>query len=145
MQTLSELTISVALQEEDSMRNALAYAEIFTQRFRECSSLPAPLREAEMLAIQYPARLLPPEAGERFTGRVRHGLVGISPEACGLGYYCQFDALTKIAEAMPDYAERVAALVDYWGARPLLKKCGHPTPKQLPRPSLQTTGPQKAA
>lgn len=122
MQTLSELTISVALKDEDSMRNALAYAETFTQRFRECASMPAALREAEMLNLQYPARLLPPIGAERFTGRVRHGLVGISPEACGLGYYCQFDALTKIAEAMPDYAERVAALLDYWRGKTTAEK-----------------------
>jgi len=44
-----------------------------------------------MLAVQFPAILVPHEPGDFVAGRIRHGFVGISPEPCGLGYYCAFD------------------------------------------------------
>lgn len=114
MQTLSEASIAYALQSEPCFEAALDHAERFTASYRKHMHATATEREAAALAVQFPALLLPPAAGDRFVGRIRYGLVGLSPEPVGLGYYCVSDALRTGAERYGRLSKRATTLLRFW-------------------------------
>ena len=120
MKMLHDLCIEEIFATEASLAAALDYAEAYTEHFESCRDLPASQREAEMLALQFPAILRPPQPGDLLAGRIRYGLVGVGPEPCGLGYYCLFEPLQKWLDsdglASPQRG-RVEALVQRWQGR----------------------------
>ena len=122
MKTLSESSIEHALASATNLAEALDFAEAFTSRYRETENLPAAERESRMLELQFAQLFLQPEAGDRFAGRVRYGLVGLSPEPVGLGYYCAAPALREAAERYPNEAERIDELLAFWQGRTTAEK-----------------------
>ena len=114
METLTQLSLAHALKSPDDFLQALQCAENISATHRDAQKLPTHLREASVLSEQFPQMLLPMEDEDRFAGRIRYPLVGLSPEAMGLGYYCCFEALAQGAQAYPQWAERCAALEKYW-------------------------------
>lgn len=120
MNTLDGICLATALADSASLSSALDYAESFSDQFDACVGLSPAEREARMLAVQFPAILRSPEAGDLIAGRVCYGLVGLSPEPCGLGYYCAFEALENWLKSNDDAAEesvRVRYLLGRWQGR----------------------------
>ena len=123
MKTLSESSLDYWLSSADRFAEGLDLAERITDAYRARQDAPAEAREAAVLEVQFPALFLPPEAGDRFVGRVRYPLIGLSPEPCGLGYYCAFNALIKGAEAFPAQARRARELAAFWRGRTTEARC----------------------
>lgn len=120
MKTLSELSLDHAFASPETLRAALDYAERFTARHAATAHLAPGAREGELLSVQFPELLLPPEAGDLFVGRIRYGLVGFSPEPVGLGYYCaasRLRAWLDSASGTSSDRERVSSLLAYWQGR----------------------------
>ncbi len=123
MKTLSEISLELPADSLATARAALDYAQKFTQCYQETEDRHPALREAELLGLQARHIFQPIQEGDRFAGRVQYGLVGLSPEPCGLGYYCRPDALKACADVI-DAADPGAGaagivknLVDFWKTR----------------------------
>jgi pyruvate-formate lyase len=92
----------------------------FTAEYEASSELPAPIREAHCLAVQYPAILGPIYEGDIVVGRVQPALVGFSPDewgACAFGYYhVREDILREISKGnvTDDLRAAVLRMVDFW-------------------------------
>lgn len=128
--TSSERNFSTAT----AAATSLAYARRFTERFREVEGLSAAAREAEILRLQFPAILLPPEAGDAFCGRISYACVGISPEACGLGCYFDFGtvkAWVDSGESGPEEQAQWAELRRFWEPRVTQAKTRAAYPTEL--------------
>jgi pyruvate-formate lyase len=114
MKTLPELCVEAHLADADHAGAALDFAEQFTDAFEQHTAADPVAREAATLAVQIPAILQPAKPEDVFAGRVRYGLVGLSPEPMGFGYYCNAVALRDLADRYPGHAERAGSLVDRW-------------------------------
>ena len=120
MKTLPEICVEATFADRRSLRSALDYAEAFTDRFDACAGMSPAQRESELLSIQFPTVLRPPEPGDLLAGRICYGLVGISPEPCGLGYYCVSGAMESWLEENGRDSEegvRIARLINRWRGR----------------------------
>ncbi|MEI6085334.1 MAG: pyruvate formate lyase family protein [Verrucomicrobiota bacterium] len=62
---------------------------LFTAAYQRLANNRPAERELACLRIQFPAILLPIQAGDLLAGRIEYPPVGFSPEPGGLGYYCQ--------------------------------------------------------
>ena len=126
MKTLTEISNAAAFTNAAATVASLDYAELFTARFKEVENLPAVLREAEMLKVQFPRILQAPEPGDLFAGRIRYDIVGLSPEACGLGYYCSAPVirqwLDSPAASSPARRAQAEKLLAYWQGRGTAEK-----------------------
>ena len=60
----------------------------FTAAYRKFQAAPPPQREAECLKTLFPAVMRSIQEGDMLAGRIRYPMVGFSPEAGGMGYYC---------------------------------------------------------
>ncbi len=125
MNTLSETSLEVALANANTAATSLTYARNFTEHYLQNETMEPSLREAELLGFQFPFVLQPIQAGDHFAGRISYGLVGVSPQPCGLGYYCAFDALRLwLEKGNGDAKQRTTAqwLIDTWKGRTTQKK-----------------------
>ncbi len=123
MKTLSETSIAHWLECEDNFARGVDVAERITEAYRKHEHAPSEGREAAVLAVQFPDLFLPVEKDDCFAGRVCYPLVGLSPEPCGLGYYCAFSALITGADAFPAYAHRARMVAAFWRGRSTQEKC----------------------
>ncbi len=123
MKTLTESSFDHWLESEKNFSRGVAMAERITAAYRAHEEVGPALREAAILEEQFQHLFLPPEDGDLFAGRVIYPLVGLSPEPCGLGYYCAFDALISGAEAYPAFAHRARRVSAYWRGRTTREKC----------------------
>lgn len=101
-------------------RASILYARRFTQRFAEVEHLPAPRREVELLRLQFPTALQPPQSGDLLAGRILYPCVGISPEPCGLGWFFDFQGIhdwMACATCSADEAEEARTLIRFWETR----------------------------
>ncbi len=129
------MSVDCALRSADAFAAALSAAEAITQAYRDHgepqTGRELARREAAVLAVQYPAMFQPGEADDAFVGRVFYPLVGLSPEAMGLGYYCAFDALLTGAERYPALGMRARVLAAYWRGKTTQERCREAYPDWL--------------
>lgn len=99
-------------------REQILQAEEFTRVYRENEGNDISIREAECLAAQYPATLLPIREGDLFAGLVQFGIVGFaSKNDVGFGYCCHTDDMEAYLNddtAPAENKEKVAGLLDFW-------------------------------
>lgn len=117
MKELPQDSIDFALSTPECARQALARAVAFTDAHRASAGLPPAEREGRLLDLQFPECLQPPQAGDLLAGRIFYPMVGFSPEAMGLGYYCAkvfFDTWREHPDASPEEAAQCEALTAYW-------------------------------
>jgi len=117
MKILGNHSMDEALADERSAGEAIRHAIRFTKRYQALQDQPAPLREAELLGIQFPSILRLPEKNDLFAGRIRYGLVGFSPEPVGLGYACfEHDLAEWLERGIGDSEVRQQAswLLQFW-------------------------------
>jgi pyruvate-formate lyase len=120
MKVLAEISFEQNFATADAARNSLNYARRFTSRFREVEKLDAASREAEMLRVQFPYVLRPPESGDLFVGKIHYPCLGVSPEPCGLGYYFDFAGVKNwMAKGIstPDEIGGWEELLKFWEPR----------------------------
>jgi len=120
MNELPQDSIEHALASPARAREALDRAETFTRAHRETGHLPPAEREAVLLDLQFPACWQPPQAGDLLAGRIYYPMVGFSPEAMGLGYYCAddfFERLRADPDSDPETVTRCDAILDYWAQK----------------------------
>lgn len=123
MKTLSESSLEHWLSDEALFAEGLTLAERITAAYRKHGQSSVEEREAAVLSVQFEGMFLPPEQGDAFAGRVNYPLLGLSPEACGLGYYCAFGALFAGAEAFPKLAQQARVLAAFWRGRTTQEAC----------------------
>ncbi len=120
MKTLTEISQEKNFATPEAARASLDYARRFTTRFREVEALDTASREAEMLELQFPACLQPPEPGDLFVGRILFTPVGVSPEPAGMGWYFDFagfEQWSRHPECTPEEAALCRELADFWRTR----------------------------
>lgn len=123
MKTLTELSRDHWLESEARFARGLDLAEHITAVCRTHSGSPAEVREAVVLAEQFPGMFQPMEEGDLFAGRVIYPLAGLSPEPCGLGFYCTFDALMAGSSAYPALGQRARMLATKWRGQTTREQC----------------------
>ncbi len=116
MQTLTEISSESNFRDPVAAKMSLAYACKFTVHHEKCAHLSAPLRELEMLKLQFPSCLLPPQEGDRFFGRILLPCVGLGPEAGGLGYWFDFSGLEKYLATNPGATAEWEPIRRYWSS-----------------------------
>ncbi|NBB78048.1 MAG: hypothetical protein GVY36_01150 [Verrucomicrobia bacterium] len=134
MNELTQDSIDFALSAPENAREALHRAEAFTAAHRESVRLPRAERESILLDLQFPACLRPPRSGDLLAGRIFYPMVGFSPEAMGLGYYCAdafFEQWRKDARATADEARRCQAVLDYWAIHRTSRKVREAYPEAI--------------
>ncbi|MEX0322772.1 MAG: pyruvate formate lyase family protein [Puniceicoccaceae bacterium] len=125
MMTLTETSLGRALETIEAAEASIEHAWNFTQKFQGLKAVPAAIREARMLAVQFPEILRPAEQGDMFAGRICYGLVGFSPEPVGLGYYCRSDKIRDwLAEGKGSVEIRRKAkwILQYWDGKTTIQK-----------------------
>lgn len=127
MKTLSESSLEHWLHSESRFAEGVALAERFNAIYRQyrrvADNEDAYAREAAVLAVQFEAQFLPIEEGDRFAGRVVYPLVGLTPEPCGLGFYCKFDALITGGDTYPALAPKARSVAAFWRGRTTQENC----------------------
>lgn len=120
MKTLAELSHDSNFATPAACRASLNYAVRFTERFLSVEHGHPATREVEMLAFQFPACLRPPEPGDAFAGRICYPPIGFSPEACGLGWYFDFEGFRRWRDdraCSPVEARQCGELLAFWRDR----------------------------
>lgn len=117
MLTLTETSLEEAFESPQAAEKSIDYAYRFTETFAASENLPVALREARLLAVQFPAILRDPQHGDLFAGRISYGVVGFSPEPVGLGYYCRSDILRdwlKKGKGSGELRQKANRLIEFW-------------------------------
>jgi pyruvate-formate lyase len=134
MQILDQLSSTHNFRDVDAAHRTRVYAKRFTARFRDVEDLSVPLREAAMLALQFPGSFLPREPGETLAGRIVYPCVGISPEPCGFGWYFDFEGVRRWL-SHPDCGEKERTewetLMSFWQERVTHAKCRAAYPEEI--------------
>lgn len=123
MQTLTERSTAEWLADEAGFATGLDLAERITRAHRSHARSTPEVREAAVLREQFAGCFLPVEPGDLFAGRIRYPLAGLSPEPCGLGYYCSFDALVAGADRYPTLGQRARLLAASWRGNTTQERC----------------------
>lgn len=144
MQILNEISHEANFADATAASRSLAYAQAFTNRFREVENQPAAIREAAMLKLQASVVFQPWMAGDLFVGRVLYPCIVISPEPGGLGYAFDIDGAKFAAQSLatPQEAESWQQLIDYWAKRTTAAKVRAAYPESVAKllPSDNWTG-----
>ncbi|MHB8579268.1 MAG: pyruvate formate lyase family protein [Ignavibacteriaceae bacterium] len=70
----------------------------FTETYKKYQNEHIAIREARCLQAEYPDYFSEINENDLFAGRIKHGLIGFSPDEWGptaFGYYCQTEEMTK--------------------------------------------------
>ena len=134
MKTLTELNCETALAGVIDNRDPLALERKFTATHKQFAESHPATREAACLRVLFPAILQPLANDDLLAGRICYPLVAFSPEPMGLGYSCQFAALTQIAATFPSGSparEAAEKLVAYWLPRTTVARVRAAFPSEL--------------
>jgi len=116
MLTLSEISAEYPFSSIQRLRSAIEYAKAFTKLHRESQNSSIFEREITLLSLQFPSILKPVEDSDLFAGRIRYEWVGLSPEPCGLGYYCSAGMEKALDCEWLDTREKteISEMLEYW-------------------------------
>ena len=106
----------------------------FTEAFQRNADRPLALRELEGMRVMFPAILRPIQEADLVAGRIRYPIVGLSPEAMGLGYFCVQPALKQVLESPRFDAqakERARKLLDFWPGRTTVERTRAAYPPEM--------------
>ncbi|HEX2867803.1 MAG TPA: pyruvate formate lyase family protein [Ignavibacteriales bacterium] len=103
------------------MKNNILQAELnFTEIYKKYKDAHPATREAMCLKVQYPAFFTEIQDEDLFAGRIRHTLVGLTPDEWGptaFGYYCQEREIRELmAKSNLDnsYKEKIEEMLFFW-------------------------------
>lgn len=129
MKTKTEMSLDSLLSGTrygNAYQSPFAFELAFTQSYRQHQDSHPAVRECAALNQMFPTIFEPIEDNDLFAGRICYPLVGFSPEAAGLGYYCREDDILNALGAMEiSEVQRCEALemVDFWKTQTTQHKC----------------------
>ncbi|MGE5352144.1 MAG: pyruvate formate lyase family protein [Acidobacteriota bacterium] len=103
------------------MKNNILQTELkFTETYRKYKDAHAAIREAMCLKEQYPAFFTEIRDGDLFAGRIKHTLVGVTPDEWGptaFGYYCQEREIRELmakSELDSYFRKEIEEMLSFW-------------------------------
>lgn len=136
METLTEISENLAGSSHfgSSFPEPLDFELAFTDLYRETEGWDPCDRELRMLRFQFPTILQPLQPGDVVAGRILYPLVGFSPEAGGLGYYCRSAAVRRLLEECafaPAKVARIEAMLAFWEHETTTARCRAAYPPEV--------------
>lgn len=92
----------------------------FTETYKKFKDAHIAVREAMCLKVQYPAFFTAVKPCDLFAGRIKHTLVGLTPDEWGLtsfGYYCREDEIRELIEREKpdnDLKSKIEEMLRFW-------------------------------
>jgi pyruvate-formate lyase len=140
METLTEPTAappSGQLVPQTSLEAPFELELAFTDAYRGARDVHPAIREAQCLAVQFPAILQPIRSSDLLAGRVLPALVGFSPDewgSCAFGYYHLPDAIREALDHLEVDATmraRVDEMLAFWETESTAARVRNAYPNEL--------------